>query len=617
MEKRFHNHKKGLTVNDLATPKKLAQVLALIEPFPFKREWIDPRKCMENLRHFRGRVIESTPPWNTRFRTRLFSLSPRITFDHPDEDYHNMDILGDYFTERQRLNTRRQDTANTPLQEWTDPEFREQCARYVLDQGDTITPPTLREAIYSQTKEATQFKPSLMVATVRHLLPDHPPLRILDMSAGWGDRLLGAIALQAEEYRGFDPNASLKQGHDEIREMYLDPEQQENFTVSYQGFETSQLPSNHFDLMISSPPFFDFEVYSDDPAQSMYKYSEYPSWLREFLFRSMEIAWNALRVGGYAAVYLFDVRNACEHLCLFMQQLPGARFYGVVCSRGATGKARPLWVFQKTTLSRDTPEARHELEKSLPTLTPTLTSSNQDPLNPPLVVEGVHDTEFRVVRDDLLPGGTKQRAWRAFTDTKETELVYAGPWNGYAQVALAVIAKKLNKRATVFVGRKDYVTNLRAIEHGASLRVRGGATLKVLQSAATKYAKADPNRLLLPFGFGADEIKRALTQAIREALPSNLPSNQPHRFWLASGSATLVQVLHEVFPQATFNVVQVGKTIWEDMVPKNTVIHVAPEQFYEPTVELPPYPSAPTYDAKVWQFVCEHGQPGDIIWNVG
>ena len=32
---------------------------------------------------------------------------------------------------------------------------------------------------------------------------------------------------------------------------------------------------------------------------------------------------------------------------------------------------------------------------------------------------------------------------------------------------------------------------------------------------------------------------------------------------------------------------------------------------------MPPYPSAPTYDAKVWPFVKEFASPGSLIWNVG
>ena len=51
---------------------------------------------------------------------------------------------------------------------------------------------------------------------------------------------------------------------------------------------------------------------------------------------------------------------------------------------------------------------------------------------------------------------------RVIADLKETEVVYAGPWNGFAQVALAIACKLCGKTATVFMTRDDYKTNIRA-----------------------------------------------------------------------------------------------------------------------------------------------------------
>ena len=33
--------------------------------------------------------------------------------------------------------------------------------------------------------------------------------------------------------------------------------------------------------------------------------------------------------------------------------------------------------------------------------------------------------------------------------------------------------------------------------------------------------------------------------------------------------------------------------------------------------EMPPFPSAPTYDAKAWKFVKEYAKPNALFWNVG
>jgi len=32
--------------------------------------------------------------------------------------------------------------------------------------------------------------------------------------------------------------------------------------------------------------------------------------------------------------------------------------------------------------------------------------------------------------------------------------------------------------------------------------------------------------------------------------------------------------------------------------------------------DAPPFPSAPKYDAKGWEFIRAHGKPGALFWNV-
>ena len=48
----------------------------------------------------------------------------------------------------------------------------------------------------------------------------------------------------------------------------------------------------------------------------------------------------------------------------------------------------------------------------------------------------------------------------------------------------------------------------------------------------------------------------------------------------------------------------------------NATLHVAPEKFWETAISQPPYPSVSSYDAKLWQFVEQHGMEGDFVWNV-
>eukprot|EP01047_Picozoa_sp_COSAG01_P000810 COSAG01_NODE_16_length_40091_cov_15.728646_23_plen_98_part_00 len=67
----------------------------------------------------------------------------------------------------------------------------------------------------------------------------------------------------------------------------------------------------------------------------------------------------------------------------------------------------------------------------------------------PVPVVRTHD-EYLVVRDDLLPGGTKRRGLMAYVQQHShcNEFVYASPCEGYAQLGLAHACHDLGRQAT-------------------------------------------------------------------------------------------------------------------------------------------------------------------------
>lgn len=241
---------------------------------------------------------------------------------------------------------------------------------------------------------------------------------------------------------------------------------------------------------------------------------------------------------------------------------------------------------------------------------------NQIILNPKVELTKVKyfNKEFQVVRDDLLPGGTKQRAMGIIKNIREDEIVYCGPYNGWAQVALSIGCQLYDKKATVFMTRNDYSTNLKALAYGCNIVTMPNKTIKELQEAGSEYVK-NKNAKLLPFGFDSKEFCDELYLRLIESI--DLDVHFSNTIWLVAGSATLLSVLYKVFPKAKFGVVQVGKKIWPDQIqPNRTTLYIAPETFYQDARTKPPYPSVVKYDAKVWQFVMRHGCSGDLIWNV-
>lgn len=219
-----------------------------------------------------------------------------------------------------------------------------------------------------------------------------------------------------------------------------------------------------------------------------------------------------------------------------------------------------------------------------------------------------------VVRDDIIIGGSKQRAWRMLNRIKESEIVYGGPYNGFAQVALAVGAKLTNKRFTMFLSKGDHKISYRSRMYGANIQIYKDYPLKDLQRVAEEYAKKN-GAYLIPFGLDDEIFKEELYKSIRTNWDEKF---KPKRIWVVAGYATLLRVLYKIFPtNVFFNVVQVGRTVWKDLLDESrTKLYIAPQKFFDDIDEIPPYPTVLSYDGKVWQFVEKYGQDGDYIWNV-
>lgn len=341
--------------------------------FPWKRLFVSEARADEMMANLRVHtaVTKTTfvTPHNVRFSSALLPLTYEggyLSIVHGDDDYNRMDLLVDLFQEEARLSARRQDQDASPLQLWrTRPEVVRQTLERALHDYQRLDALALRESFVKCVKECTQFKPSLVVDVIRLF----GARRMLDISAGWGDRLAGAIAADLERYLAFDPNTALKAGHDRLRERFVpDPARRADFHITYTGFEQAELPANAFDLLFTSPPFFDFEIYTDRPGQSVDTYRGLDTWTVRFLMLCLSKAWRALQPDGHVVIHITDVfkTRVCERMCLLMLWLlPGIRYQGVINSFGAAGRPRPMWCFHKLPDPRPDPELQQRARADL------------------------------------------------------------------------------------------------------------------------------------------------------------------------------------------------------------------------------------------------------------
>lgn len=261
-------------------------------------------------------------------KTRGSKIYARIIYDN--QSYELMDKITDYYTEDVRVRAKRSDQDLSPY------EWYNQNRNLLMNTN-------AREEIYKSCKECTQFKASLVVS----IIDIFNSKKMLDFSAGWGDRLIGAIASDIS-YTGIDPNINLKRGHDEIikdfgnsnlHKVIYQPSQQVDFS----------LLDRDYDLIYTSPPFFDLESYSNDKTQSMETYPIYEEWLVYFLFNTIKKVWSCLKESGYMILYIGDskLNYIVEPMMYYiLYVLNNVKYLGVISVK--SGITVPNYVFKKT-----------------------------------------------------------------------------------------------------------------------------------------------------------------------------------------------------------------------------------------------------------------------------
>ena len=123
-----------------------------------------------------------------------------------------------------------------------------------------------------------------------------------------GGRMLGFLASDCKEYVCCEPSVKTYEGLQELAQRFAG----ENKTIDINCVCQEDYPvkANHFDMVFTSPPYFDCEKYSDEPTQSYVRYKTYGEWLTGFLKPLIEKAYLALKPNGYFILNIANTKNA-------------------------------------------------------------------------------------------------------------------------------------------------------------------------------------------------------------------------------------------------------------------------------------------------------------------
>ena len=152
---------------------------------------------------------------------------------------------------------------------------------------------------------ATQFKP--VVAKAIYDITDAK--RVLDTSCGWGDRLAGFFASDAEEYYGCDPNPNTYQRYQEqistYNKLLPKPKKVQIWNCGAEDIPYDKLPA--IDVAFTSPPYFSTEEYNKggelEENQSWFKFNEYEKWRDDFY---LPVAEKSMKVSRFMFCNIMD-----------------------------------------------------------------------------------------------------------------------------------------------------------------------------------------------------------------------------------------------------------------------------------------------------------------------
>ena len=213
-----------------------------------------------------------------------------------------------------------------------------------------INPQVFRNIISLRKYIAAQFRPS----AAKVIYDMFEAETVLDFSMGWGDRIAGAHASNSvKTYVGIDPNVNLFDGYVKQIKYYDTLTTQKTDFWLYNGCaedETFQF-DKIFDLIFTSPPYFDKEKYDQSELQSYKKYKGFDSWMQNFLFEAINVQSKSLKSGGHLVINISDIytRKKLYKICDGMNDyIASTNQFDYVGAMGLRMPKRPMSISSDT-----------------------------------------------------------------------------------------------------------------------------------------------------------------------------------------------------------------------------------------------------------------------------
>lgn len=182
---------------------------------------------------------------------------------------------------------------------WDDPEQRAKLldSTRKRNRGGRTAAGNIYECYRANTGSVVMFK----ATTAKYVYTKYRAQRVLDPTAGWGGRMLGAWALDID-YVGMDTNTDLQPAYDKMIQFLRDQNRlpgllfeapQSDLQMLWGNCLDQDFASVDYDLVLTSPPYVNLELY---PHMTPWKSNE--EFYQEFFLPLWSKCRKHIRKGG-------------------------------------------------------------------------------------------------------------------------------------------------------------------------------------------------------------------------------------------------------------------------------------------------------------------------------
>jgi 16S rRNA G966 N2-methylase RsmD len=177
--------------------------------------------------------------------------------------------------------------------------------------------------------KSTMYRPQMAKMVVSNL----GGVNVFDPCAGWGGRMLGSIAAGADMYTAFEPNTETYNNllrlieflgiKDKVR-LYKDS------ALNMYKYDIKEV-----DIVLTSPPYFDLEVYTHEDTQSITGCTSYQMWVDKFLEPLVTGALSTLKPTGWSCWNVHNVgkMKMIDDVAKIHKKFPTKKIFSVISSR--------------------------------------------------------------------------------------------------------------------------------------------------------------------------------------------------------------------------------------------------------------------------------------------